>query len=118
MRTVFPIASSTNSGGESSDNEDDDVKVKLLLTLDQLHTYCYPVPNVKTKAEGFVMTKDRYAPVTADSPIYAIDCEMVMTSTGEHELAAVCFMDSDFKVRNTYSIYFMRTDHRENISIF
>ena len=38
MRTVFPIASSTNSGGESSDNEDDDVKVKLLLTLDQLHT--------------------------------------------------------------------------------
>ena len=103
MRSVFPIASSSNSGGESSeDNEEDDVKVKLLLTLDQLHSYNYPVPNssrcAPNKGEGFVMTKERYAPVTADSPVYAVDCEMVMTTTGEHELAAVCLMDSDFKV--------------------
>ena len=103
MRSVFPIASATNSGGESSENEDsdDNVKVKLLLTLDQLHTFCYPVPNSKAaKADdGFAMTKERYASVTPDSPVYAVDCEMVMTTTGDHELAAVCLMDSDFKVR-------------------
>jgi len=99
MRSSFPIGPSSKD--EMSSSEDDNVKTKLLLTLDQLHRYAYPVPTSRTSPKasaGFVFSNDNYKPVSKDSPIYAVDCEMVITSSGDHELAAVCLMDSEFKV--------------------
>ena len=110
MRTAFPIEEKPNA--ETKTDEDtgksdtDGNLTKLLLTLDQLYTWNYPVPEGKKKGEikpsydreGFVMTRDSYTPVTQSSPVFAVDCEMVITSKGDHELAAVCLMDSEFRV--------------------
>lgn len=48
--------------------------------------------------DGFVYSKDYYTTVTASSPLYAIDCEMVLTSDDRSSLSSVCVIDERLNV--------------------
>ena len=78
------------------------LKLRLLLTMDQMIQQGYPVPVrgglMEQRYQGYVHTCEEYAPVSADSPLISIDCEMVRTTRFDHELARICVMDQDYKV--------------------
>ncbi|CAL8108019.1 unnamed protein product [Calicophoron daubneyi] len=74
-------------------------RTQLLMSLQQMIYERIPLPPdfdslIKRKSDrtGFVPTKDAYLPVTSTSPMYAIDCEMVLTRMG-NELARVTMVD-------------------------
>ena len=74
-------------------------KLKLMLSTTQMVSENYPfhtvsgIPNSKTL--DYVFSKDEYAPVTEKSPLFAVDCEMCLTTIGKLELTKVCVVDSD-----------------------
>jgi len=41
-----------------------------------IHNYPLPTNKHQFTMDGFRFTKKHYSPVTGDSPMYAIDCEM------------------------------------------
>lgn len=47
---------------------------------------------------GFVFSKANYSRVTASSPIFAVDCEMVTTCTNSLELASICMVNEKMEV--------------------
>ncbi|EYC18690.1 hypothetical protein Y032_0026g1313 [Ancylostoma ceylanicum] len=62
----------------------DELKAELLITTPEMVDNNYPFP------DGYhIATKDKYAPVTKDSPIFALDCEMCVTSASQHELTRI-----------------------------
>ncbi|XP_018652667.1 putative rnase h (70) [Schistosoma mansoni] len=72
----------------------------LVLNVEQMKKENVPLPNeflvdqrkhFKNRSD-FVPTKPVYLPVSANSPMYAVDCEMVLTSVGS-ELARVTMID-------------------------
>ncbi|CAI2731493.1 unnamed protein product [Schistosoma spindalis] len=72
----------------------------LILNVEQMKKENIPLPNellidqrkyFKNRSD-FVPSKPVYLPVSANSPMYAIDCEMVLTSVGS-ELARVTMVD-------------------------
>ncbi|CAH8556826.1 unnamed protein product [Schistosoma turkestanicum] len=72
----------------------------LILNLEQMKKEKVPLPNeltidqrkhFKNRAD-FVPSKSVYLPVSANSPMFAVDCEMVLTSAGS-ELARVTMVD-------------------------
>ena len=50
--------------------------------------------------EGFRFSKKSYRKLTADSPLYAVDCEMVMTDDDRWSLASICVVDE--KLQTVY----------------
>lgn len=46
----------------------------------------------------FVQTKDEYAEVNAFSPMFAIDCERCLTTSGEKELTRISIVNENFEV--------------------
>ncbi|CAH8600048.1 unnamed protein product [Schistosoma bovis] len=72
----------------------------LILNVEQMKKENVPLPNellidqrkyFKNRSD-FVPSKPVYLPVSANSPMYAVDCEMVLTSVGS-ELARVTMVD-------------------------
>lgn len=62
-------------------------RTELLLSGWQMVEENFPLPIkglMERKYTGYVLTKDKYKHVTPFSPMYAIDCEMCRTSTGEN----------------------------------
>uniref|UniRef100_A0A0N5AZQ4 Exonuclease domain-containing protein n=1 Tax=Syphacia muris TaxID=451379 RepID=A0A0N5AZQ4_9BILA len=41
---------------------------------------------------------EKYAPVTASSPMFALDCEMCITAAGKHELTRISLVDEEYNV--------------------
>ena len=97
-----------------------DLKLKLMLSLSQMIDENYPLHIINgvlnTKTSEYVFSKDEYTEVTANSPLYAVDCEMCLTNTGRLELTKVCVVDSDLnevfhsfvKPRNPITDYLTR----------
>ncbi|CAL1535624.1 unnamed protein product [Lymnaea stagnalis] len=90
----------------------------LLLSTYQMMLEGYPLPihtNLR-KYKAFVFTKDHYDKVTADSPMFALDCEMCLTSLRRNELTRVSIVsekgevvyDSLVKPRNPIINYLTR----------
>ncbi|KAK6038295.1 exonuclease [Cooperia oncophora] len=65
--------------------KNDSLRTELLITTPEMVDNSYPFPD----GTCIVATKDKYAPVTKESPIFALDCEMCVTSAGVHELTRI-----------------------------
>ena len=78
------------------------LKLQLLLSVSQMIEESYPVPMkgyMCEKYSDYIMTTtEGYLPLTKDSPIYSVDCEMCLTSIGKNELTRVCVVDSSLQV--------------------
>lgn len=69
-------------------------KLNLVMTLPQLIEEHYPLPG----EENFVFSQDEYNQISEDSPLFSIDCEMCLTSSGALELTRICIVNSDLDV--------------------
>ncbi|GAB0098218.1 uncharacterized protein DMENIID0001_139290 [Sergentomyia squamirostris] len=71
-------------------------RLKLLLSPLQMLDANFPLPLKTTSsssAKSYVLTKDNYAPVTPDSPMFAMDCEMVQTTFGFNEVVRISIVN-------------------------
>ncbi|KAF0772868.1 RNA exonuclease 5 [Aphis craccivora] len=75
-------------------------RTRLLMSLNQMMIHNYPLPTNKRQftMDGFRFTKSHYLPVTDDSPMFAIDCEMCYTSIGRNELTRVSIVNEQLDV--------------------
>uniref|UniRef100_A0A1I8AKV5 Exonuclease domain-containing protein n=1 Tax=Steinernema glaseri TaxID=37863 RepID=A0A1I8AKV5_9BILA len=72
----------------------DDLKLKLVNTVDQNIRFHYPFPNY-TEVGGLEImpSREKYKKLTPNSPLYAIDCEMCVTTGGQSELTRISIVD-------------------------
>ncbi|BFZ17697.1 hypothetical protein BsWGS_20736 [Bradybaena similaris] len=72
----------------------------LLLSTYQMMLEGYPLPVITNigRYSDFVFTKDKYAKVTANSPMFAVDCEMCATTARKSELTRVSIVSETGKV--------------------
>ncbi|TKR87383.1 hypothetical protein L596_011788 [Steinernema carpocapsae] len=77
----------------------DDLKLKLVNTMDQNISFHYPMPNY-VDIDGFqiVPTLEKYKKLSPSSPLYAIDCEMCVTEGGLSELTRISVIDEEGRV--------------------
>lgn len=75
-------------------------RTRLLLSLNQMMIHNYPLPTNKRQftMEGFRFTQSHYLPVTDESPMFALDCEMCYTSIGKNELTRVSVINEQLDV--------------------
>ncbi|XP_025100671.1 LOW QUALITY PROTEIN: uncharacterized protein LOC112567950 [Pomacea canaliculata] len=75
-------------------------RTSLLLTGAQMMMEGYPMPvATSTKTyEDFVYSKDQYSCVTDNSPLFALDCEMCLTSIGSNEVTRVSLVNEHNEV--------------------
>lgn len=72
-------------------------KISLLLSPTQMIMEQYPLP-FDNSFKDYCFTKVRYKDVCPSSPLYALDCEMVMTTENKLEVARVSIVDENLKV--------------------
>ncbi|KAJ8981071.1 hypothetical protein NQ317_007208 [Molorchus minor] len=92
----LPISTPTNLHAN-----DKFARTQLMLSGWQMVEENFPLPIkglMERKYVGYVLTKDKYKDATPRSPMFAIDCEMCKTSTGELELTRVSAVDENHKV--------------------
>ncbi|KJH49630.1 exonuclease [Dictyocaulus viviparus] len=70
-----------------------ELKTQLLITTNEMVNNGYPFPDHSTLA-----TKEKYSVATKDSPLFALDCEMCLTSAGCHELTRISIVREDGSV--------------------
>ncbi|XP_078052622.1 RNA exonuclease 5 isoform X3 [Augochlora pura] len=105
LKTVFPMncIESTDSSKNESDLPPTDrfARTSLLLSLCQMVEENYPVPlrgELAKKYENYIMTKDSYLEASPRSPMFALDCEMCRTTTGELELTRISIVDESLNI--------------------
>lgn len=110
-RSVFPVQDSPQKTaiGVREDNEGEDEqlpdgdkfsRVQLLLSPLQMIDEDYPVPlrgELANRCKGYIMTQETYKPVTAKSPLFGLDCEMIKAVTNRHEVARVSLVNENFE---------------------
>ncbi|XP_064473191.1 RNA exonuclease 5-like [Ornithodoros turicata] len=69
-------------------------RMMLLLNPVQMINEGYPLAQT-SKLKGYVFSRTSYAPVHNRSPLYAVDCEMCLTSARLNELTRVTMVDED-----------------------
>ncbi|XP_055315278.1 RNA exonuclease 5 isoform X2 [Sitodiplosis mosellana] len=97
------VSDSENNDGKSTTataKNDTEVfsRTQLLLSALQMIDEGYPLPlrgELANRYKEFVMTKDKYEAVTAQSPMFGVDCEMCRTSVGVNELTRISIIDEN-----------------------
>ncbi|GMS80091.1 hypothetical protein PENTCL1PPCAC_2266, partial [Pristionchus entomophagus] len=72
-----------------------DLKMDMMLSYADMADIGFPFPD---DCELIVATQDKYAPVSASSSLFALDCEMCITDSGMHELTRVSIVREDGSV--------------------
>ncbi|XP_043675119.1 uncharacterized exonuclease C637.09 isoform X1 [Vespula pensylvanica] len=103
LKTVFPMHMATINSNRNSNLPPTDKfsRTQLLLSLQQMVEENYPVPlkgELAKKYGEYIFTKDNYFEATAKSPMFALDCEMCRTITGNLELTRISLVDESFNV--------------------
>ncbi|XP_047354762.1 RNA exonuclease 5 isoform X2 [Vespa velutina] len=104
LKKTFPMHMTTTNSTNRDNNlppTDKFSRTQLLLSLQQMVEENYPVPlkgKLWKKYSDYVFTKDNYTEVTAKSPMFALDCEMCKTITGNLELTRISLVNESFNV--------------------
>lgn len=119
VRNVFPVDGATISGvsdgtvdsseanGLAANNNvtlpstDAFPRTHLLMSGWQMVEENYPLPIrglMDRKYKGYVLTKDRYNPVTTHSPMFGLDCEMCLTTSKINELTRISVVNEKYEV--------------------
>ncbi|XP_011642474.1 uncharacterized protein LOC105430553 [Pogonomyrmex barbatus] len=104
LRSVFPMHSSSDvkcTKDSTLPTTDKFCRTKLLLSLWQMVEENYPVPLKGTLADrynSYILTKDVYEEATSTSPMFSLDCEMCLTTTGNLELTRISIVDESMNV--------------------
>lgn len=111
-RSVFPMqddgstnhteAKENQSADENEQLPDGDKfsRVQLLLSPLQMINEDYPIPlkgELANRCKDYVMSQEVYKPVTASSPLFGLDCEMIKAVTNRHEVARVSLVNENFQ---------------------
>lgn len=99
MKAVFPVGIEAVTDKENS-SKDQFPRTQLVLSAWQLAEENYPLPlkgKLKEAYSDYVMTKDEYQSVTAQSPLFGVDCEMCITNAGS-ELTRVSVVNENHEV--------------------
>lgn len=105
VNSVFPVSDNDSDHSDLKNdahtiNNADEVfsRTQLLLSALQMIDEGYPLPlrgELANRYKDFIMTKDKYKAVTAQSPMFAIDCEMCRTSAGVNELTRISIINEN-----------------------
>eukprot|EP00095_Tigriopus_kingsejongensis_P007694 maker-scaffold142_size315517-snap-gene-0.17 protein:Tk07694 transcript:maker-scaffold142_size315517-snap-gene-0.17-mRNA-1 annotation:"rna exonuclease nef-sp-like isoform x4" len=105
-RAVFPVQEETEEekvteeAPTSPGTERERLKLKLLLSAEQMLSENYPLPLpglMSAKLQTYVLSKDSYKEVHCQSPVFSVDCEMCLTREGS-ELTRICVVNSELEV--------------------
>uniref|UniRef100_A0A1Y1N5B8 Exonuclease domain-containing protein n=1 Tax=Photinus pyralis TaxID=7054 RepID=A0A1Y1N5B8_PHOPY len=98
VNCAFPVKEKVKRSNSGSIPETDRFsRTDLLLSGWQMIEENFPMPIdglTTTKYAEYVMTKDVYKDVTPFSPMFAVDCEMCLTSAGS-ELTRISIVDEE-----------------------
>jgi RNA exonuclease 1 len=75
-------------------------RISLLLNASQMLREDYPIPFDESKTHGFadfVYTKEHYEPVSNQSPLYSMDCEMVYNESGDMEIVWLAIVNENLE---------------------
>uniref|UniRef100_A0A0A1WVL0 Putative RNA exonuclease NEF-sp n=1 Tax=Zeugodacus cucurbitae TaxID=28588 RepID=A0A0A1WVL0_ZEUCU len=101
VKTIFPISEDTTATKKSKLPVGDKFpRTKLLLSALQMVDEGYPMPlrgELSNRFKEYVFTKDKYKPVTDNSPMFGVDCEMCRTVIGQNELTRVSIVNEDLE---------------------
>lgn len=113
VNSIFPVLKTSNEPNEPNEPDDDDInhhdeimnnqnevfpRTQLLLSALQMVEEGYPLPlrgELANRYKNFLMTKDKYKEVTANSPMFGVDCEMCRTSAGVNELTRISIINEN-----------------------
>ncbi|GJQ68370.1 hypothetical protein Trydic_g16961 [Trypoxylus dichotomus] len=97
VKNVFPVDKETKcNGNEKLPEKDKFSRTQLMLSGWQMVEENYPLPIkglMERKYNDYVLTKDTYNDVTSSSPMYGLDCEMCLTTSGDLELTRISIVD-------------------------
>lgn len=100
IKGIFPV---DDLQLESQTNDihpnDNFPRTKLLLSALQMVDEGYPMPlkgELNAHFANYVLTKKKYAPVTNQSPMFGIDCEMCRTIKGINELTRISIVNENY----------------------
>ncbi|KAK7080780.1 EXOIII [Halocaridina rubra] len=93
------VENKTNTERGNSHLADRYDRRQLLLNPSDFYTLKYPAPfNPWYQESGFVFSKDRYEEAKPSSPMFAVDCEMCMTTANQLELTSISVINENLKL--------------------
>ncbi|KAI8114941.1 putative RNA exonuclease NEF-sp [Lucilia cuprina] len=96
---IFPVEDTTVDPANNDLHPNDKFpRTKLLLSALQMVDEGYPMPlrgELNRQFSTYVMTKEKYAPVTNRSPMFGVDCEMCRTIKGVNELTRISIVNEN-----------------------
>lgn len=100
VKSIFPVDENEGVVASLQQKKETDTfpRTQLLLSALQMVDEGYPLPlrgELANRYKEYVFTKDSYQPVTANSPMYGLDCEMCRTSTGANELTRISIVNEE-----------------------
>ncbi|XP_013782748.1 uncharacterized exonuclease C637.09-like [Limulus polyphemus] len=102
LSAIFPITLLEKTNEEPEKNKTSGEccsRIELLLSPIQLIMENFPLPMVdKDEPSDYCFTKKEYLEVSPHSPLFALDCEMCMTTEKKLELTRVSIVNEHLKV--------------------